>query len=458
MPLPGLSTRRDWPSLQIPVPQSSPAPTNAHRPPHMHHQSMPASVTYHPYAISSTDSPTSVHRPAATVYPGEYLAPMVSPRPCLPAVHTMGGYSSPTWPPPSPYQRSHPLPTSAGSGSSSSSSGARSSGNVGKLPVISPASQQLTAAPLGSGSGKPSPPGTKDAFISLSPETVRKPVRKRRRPPVSYSALIAQAIITSPEKRLTLREVYRWVMEHHPYLCYSSDNGWQNTIRHNLSLNKCFVKVARSDTDVCYTSSKGKGGYWTVDASLMDTAIRDGVERTLKGQSSQYLPPRPTSNPVDSASELAQSPSDDASVLPSAGTLKPLTAYVHPRSMQCDHTIPVSAATTLNTAHQPSSPQRVGSQLCSSASLPASPLALPSITSTGGQSCSSSSQGQGVPSSTHTVAVPGTSSSQFGGLTHAMGKSISLPTETELEHLSASRSSRSSSPEQSMLRIRNLLN
>ncbi|RKP37964.1 fork head domain-containing protein, partial [Dimargaris cristalligena] len=65
------------------------------------------------------------------------------------------------------------------------------------------------------------------------------------RPPVSYSALIAQAIIMAPEKRLTLREVYQWISENHPYLSYSSDTGWQNTIRHNLSLNKCFIKTAR---------------------------------------------------------------------------------------------------------------------------------------------------------------------------------------------------------------------
>ncbi|KAE8612507.1 hypothetical protein XENTR_v10012881 [Xenopus tropicalis] len=73
------------------------------------------------------------------------------------------------------------------------------------------------------------------------------------RPPFTYASLIRQAILESPEKQLTLNEIYNWFTRQFAYFRRNAAT-WKNAVRHNLSLHKCFVRVENV-----------KGAVWTVD-------------------------------------------------------------------------------------------------------------------------------------------------------------------------------------------------
>lgn len=144
-------------------------------------------------------------------------------------------------------------------------------------PIISSASQPMLMSSMPS-TPTSSPPESRDPTNSLpSSNSMAGPIRRRVsdkcnlpisaeiqrnrdfykstdvRPPFTYASLIRQAIIESPNRQLTLNEIYQWFTTTFAYF-RRNEATWKNAVRHNLSLHKCFMRVENV-----------KGAVWTVD-------------------------------------------------------------------------------------------------------------------------------------------------------------------------------------------------
>ncbi|XP_071966021.1 forkhead box protein J1-B-like [Antedon mediterranea] len=89
------------------------------------------------------------------------------------------------------------------------------------------------------------------------------------KPPYSYATLIWMAMKETKKNKITLSSIYKWITDNFKFY-QVADPSWQNSIRHNLSLNKCFVKVPRRKDE------PGKGGFWKIDpshAELLENGI-----------------------------------------------------------------------------------------------------------------------------------------------------------------------------------------
>ncbi|XP_034238632.1 forkhead box protein L2-like isoform X2 [Thrips palmi] len=180
--------------------------------------------------------------------------------------------------PPSPYSDTLGVKDIVTSRQVAPASPTSSTGALPQLPTSTsqpprPASPSTTAA--ASGTATTTSSGGRSSPSSSSSDPNNKP-------PYSYVAMIAMAIQKSSQKRATLSEIYSYITETFPYY-EKNKKAWQNSIRHNLSLNECFVKVAREG------GGERKGNYWTLDPQY-ENMFENGNYRRRRRMKRPYRP------------------------------------------------------------------------------------------------------------------------------------------------------------------------
>lgn len=106
--------------------------------------------------------------------------------------------------------------------------------------------------------------------VYLRPPKAESPPKRRKKrylrhdkPPYTYLAMIALVIQAAPFRRLKLAQIIRQVQAMFPF--FRDDyEGWKDSIRHNLSSNRCFRKVPKDPA-----KPQAKGNFWAVDVNLI---------------------------------------------------------------------------------------------------------------------------------------------------------------------------------------------
>ncbi|KAM5268001.1 forkhead box protein Q1 [Hipposideros larvatus] len=194
-------------------------------------------------------------------------------------------------------------PAAGGGSGNLASGGERSAGDK-------PAAEEEGRAAAGDAEAAAAGPGAGRAGGGEGARS--KPYTRRPKPPYSYIALIAMAIRDSAGGRLTLAEINEYLMGKFPFF-RGSYTGWRNSVRHNLSLNDCFVKVLRDPS-----RPWGKDNYWMLNPNSEYT-FADGVfRRRRKRLSHRVAAPAPGLRPEEAAACPAAAPPPPAPAAPAS--------------------------------------------------------------------------------------------------------------------------------------------
>ena len=123
-------------------------------------------------------------------------------------------------------------------------------------------------------------------------------MQRPQKPPYSYIALITMAIESTQSKRATLAEICQFIRDRFAYYRENCKQGWENSIRHNLSLNECFQKLPREQ------GKPGKGHYWILDPGARHM-FDDGSYRRRKKRYKKGDAPEPPNEEAETHPDLS---------------------------------------------------------------------------------------------------------------------------------------------------------
>ncbi|KAF4123304.1 hypothetical protein GMORB2_6856 [Geosmithia morbida] len=139
-------------------------------------------------------------------------------------------------------------------------------------------------------------------MVGANGADLSKDENKHIKPQYSYAQMITQAITSVPDGKLTLNGIYTYITDNYAYYRHQTPSGWQNSIRHNLSLNKNFEKVPRS------TYEPGKGAKWQIVAEVREELINNAWRIGRGGHRGSSAPSSP-----NKLNYITQGPRDMAS-------------------------------------------------------------------------------------------------------------------------------------------------